>query len=83
MNKLTFSKRKLTVEVFGEEIQMDYPTVRQFKAYEEKLNDDKAKPFDVMFDFIAELGMDPKIIDELEPSQLTTLIETLQGIKKN
>lgn len=76
--KLEFKKRQLEIDLYGEPVKLDFPTVGQYRAYEVKLKKD-GNESELMLDFIVELGMPKKSIDGLEPQHLKTIIETLVG----
>jgi len=77
---MEFKKRVLKVKVYGEEIELTYPTVGQFKSFQKKLDGDVT--LDDMIDFLEMLGMKKEITESLEPEHLNLIIQELTGSEK-
>lgn len=81
--KLEFKKRKLDIDLYGEAVEMQFPTVKQYKDYQEKIKSaDKDRDYQIMIDFMIELGLPADKIDDMEPEHLGQIMETLSGSKK-
>lgn len=80
--KLEFKKRVLEIDLYGEPVSIDFPTVGQYRKYQTKLLKENASETDVMIEILKELGMTQEQIDGLEPSHLKQVIDSLMGSEK-
>lgn len=80
--KLELKRRVLKIDMYGEEISLNFPTVGQFKLYEEKLRSKKESEVSVMTEFLEELGLPSGKLEILEPGHLSEIISSLVGDKK-
>jgi len=90
--KLNFKKKVLELSLYGDVINMAFPTVSQYKIYEKKLKalDEKRESgektektdTDIMESFLTDLGLPQDKMDEMYPDDLKELISVLSGSKK-
>jgi len=83
--KLEFKKRELELDIYGELVKMSFPTVSQFRVYQEKLShcSKDTDAFSLMTELLAELGLKKELIDGMEPEHLNLVMDTISGVKKN
>ena len=77
---MEFKKRVLKINLYGESVEMTFPTVKQFKEFDK--NKEKENKFEMMCDFVVSLGFPDSKIDELEPAHLTQIINKLVGVEE-
>lgn len=77
--ELKFKKRQLKIDLYGKEVLLDFPTVGHAKKYEKELNKKDIEEFDVMGDFLADLGMEKEVLNGVETEHLKAIIDALIG----
>lgn len=79
--KLEFKRRELEINLYGKLVKMSFPNVSQFKKYQDELGKSENE-VEIMLNFLTELGLDRKDIDDMEPEHLRQIIEVISGSKK-
>jgi len=85
MADLDLTRRRLQVKVGTETYKVLFPTARQVEQFDSKykpVQKDQNKSLELIFDFLEALGMPKKVSEELDVENLTILLETLSGKKK-
>lgn len=85
MSELKFSKKVLKLNLYGDSMELSYPSVGQFLEYEEKMNDakeDPAKSAEMLFSFLERCGLPKDKALGMDQDDLTALVEHLRGAKK-
>lgn len=77
---LKFNKRVLEMDVYGEIVEIPFPSVDDFCEFEkERANSESEQQVDLMVNFISKLGMKEELIRSLEPSHLIEIVNELSG----
>lgn len=74
-------RRVLKFNVYGESVELSYPTVGQFRTFQKGLKG-KEPNLDDMIKFVAMLGMKKDLVEQLEPEHLNKIITELVGSEK-
>lgn len=80
--KLEFKKRTLEIDVYGEAVCLNFPTVGQYRKYQARMAEGKETESELMIELVTELGMSENLLNELEPSHLKDVIDLLVGAEK-
>jgi hypothetical protein len=80
---LELKKSVLELKIDGQVYTVKYPTLKAVKHFQEKTKDAGEASLDITLEFLASLGLPVNVSEELEPSHLQTIIETISGSKKN
>ena len=72
--------RKLVFTFNGERKECNYPTVKQLSEFEKAKEGMDA--LESLTSFLGRLGLDESLVQELEPSHLTQIVDELSGVKK-
>lgn len=80
---MEFKRSVLNADVYGEKVELSFPTVAQYRIFNEKLTDKKNKKseIDLTIEFLEMLGMAKGLADKLEPAHLTEIINALTGVE--
>lgn len=74
MEELKFQRRQLKMDVYGEEVVINYPTVKEFKTFTDQSKEEN-KGFDGLVNFLEKMGMRRDLAESLEPEHLNKIIE--------
>lgn len=85
---LKFSKRVINLDLYGDKVEVSYPTARQLDNYLKQLDeikDGKVKKsdFELTHDLLVELGLKSKHIKDMELPHMNELTQILLDVKKN
>lgn len=81
--KYEIKRKVINVSVDGNEHKLCIPTAKQVYEFEQKMKaNDQAKYFDLIKDFMNELGLPMDLIDSLDIITLGELVDMLVGKKK-
>jgi hypothetical protein len=80
---LELKKSVLEVKVDGQVYQIKFPTIKKIKSFQESLKSQGEPDIGVTLDFLESLGLPKSVSEELEPSHLAAIIDTISGTKKN
>ena len=83
--ELKLKKRVLSLEWEGEKYQVTFPTYKQGKDYQAKLEgvkDDVEKQAECMESYLVSLGLPQRVMFEMEFEHIMQVIEVLAGSKK-
>jgi len=85
MESLKIERTKISLEIYGEKINVRRPNVEEVEAMEEKLGNKKDKDSNLkkIRELMASLGLPQKVIKGLETEHLFKVLEFLIGAKKN
>ena len=75
--KLELKKRVLELSVYGELVEVNFPTLGLFRKYEKRLKDGSDTV--AIIQFLGELGLSEEKVTELEPAHLKQVVELLVG----
>ena len=81
MTKLTFKKRQLEIDLFGEEIKIDFPTWGKLKKYQQPKEGES--DIELGFRLLSDLGISEGLLDKMEPSHITQILDALMSTEKN
>jgi len=80
---MKFQRRKLEIDIYGESVEMRFPTVRESQGYGDKMKKaGEEKAGDMLLDFLSDLGLPKNIAESMEAEHLTELMEALIPAKK-
>lgn len=80
---LEFKKSVLELKIDGIEYTMKFPTIKAVRSLQESSKGSVEGDLKPTLDFLASLGLPVEVAEELEPSHLQAIVETLSGSKKN
>lgn len=78
---MEFKRSELKVTIYGQEVTIAYPTLRQLKEFNKKANKKGADDLEETISFLAVLGLPKHIAEELEPEHFTKIMETVTAKK--
>lgn len=77
------ARTRLSVSIYGQELKLTKPTIGQMEAFEaKKKTAGEDKQFQIMLDFLKELGLPENLGKDLELEHFTQIVELLAGKKK-
>lgn len=79
---LEFKKRVLELNLYGEEIKINYPTVKKYQEFLGAIKKGKKEELDLTVDFLVSLGLDKNKVEEMEPSHFHVILEELTAVGK-
>jgi len=71
---MIFERTIYKLVIYGTEVKFRAPIVKEYKALIKKMEKGDKSEFDLMSEFLVSLGMDKKVIEELEASHLNEII---------
>ena len=73
---MEFNSKKLNIKVDGIAYELSYPTVKQVKEIDKKLD------IDGVCSFVSTCGLPIEVVENLQADHLNKLVEVLVGKKK-
>ncbi len=74
------------VKIYGKEYDLKKPSVRQIKlisAQVESMKNNSLGATEAMIKFVADLGIEAEVLEEMSAEHFNTLVEHIVGAKKN
>lgn len=78
---LEFTKRELEFKLDEDIYRLKFPNVKQMAKFS-KEHSEKDDKFEVIIDFLNDLGLKKEVSEEMEVEHLTTIIKALTEEKK-
>lgn len=81
---MKFTKRELKADIYGKEVTISFPTVKQVQEYSLKVNKQgEEEAAELLLGFLANLGLPKDVAESMESEHLQQLVENLMPAKKN
>ena len=80
---LELKKSVLELKIDGKEFSVKFPTIKAVRSLQESSKESAEGDLAPTLNFLASLGLPVEVAEELEPSHLQMIVETLSGAKKN
>jgi hypothetical protein len=80
---MKFTRRELSVEIYGEAYKISFPTVKQSQEYGKSVESaDDSDATGKLLDFLEGLGLPKNVAEEMESEHLTQVIAALVPSQK-
>jgi len=85
MEALKFERTKVSLEIYGEKLEVFRPTKAQHRMVLERVSttEDPIEVEKAWSEFLVNLGIPQAIVENLEVSHMRDLIDHMCGVKKN
>ena len=81
---MELKKRKLQFKFEGKDFEINFPTTRQVRDFDQLLKTKEDKDhFDLMIEFLGWLGLDKEIVLDMETGHVKAIIDALTDQKKS
>lgn len=79
---LKLEKKKEIVNIYGNEVEISLPTVKQLREFAEKSKQEGFDDFSGAVEMLVQAGVPSELVNELSPGDFKSLVEFVLDVKK-